>query len=297
MTMSSLAAGTDLGEAGLLLVGHGSTLNADSSGPTHRQAERIRRRGVFAEVRTCFWKEQPVISAALRGFFSRRVFVVPLFISDGYFTDEIIPRELGWTGSTIHNGERARQIGDRNVIYCEPVGTFPGMEDVILARAATALAESPGMSGPPMPADCSLFIAGHGTSRHENSRRAIEFHAGRIAQRGIYHDVHGIFMEEAPRIHEAYGLAQTGNLVVVPFFIADGLHSQEDIPVLLGATTEDVQSRLGRGEAPWQAAAEIQGKRVWYGRSVGDEPVLAEVILERVRQVAGSGDGIGRRVR
>ncbi len=51
----------------------------------------------------------------------------------------------------------------------------------------------------------------------------------------IYADVHAIFLEESPRIAECYSMAQTKNLVVVPFFISDGLHTQEDIPVLLGA--------------------------------------------------------------
>jgi sirohydrochlorin cobaltochelatase len=57
-----------------------------------------------------------------------------------------------------------------------------------------------------------------------------------IRARKIYAEVHAIFLEESPRISDCYSLAQTKNLVVVPFFISDGLHTQEDIPVLLGET-------------------------------------------------------------
>ena len=37
-------------------------------------------------------------------------------------------------------------------------------------------------------------------------------------------------MEESPRIGDCYQMASVRNLVMVPFFISDGLHSFEDIP-------------------------------------------------------------------
>ena len=66
-----------------MLVGHGSTLNADSAAPTHQHADELRRRGIFAQVVECFWKEEPVVCGVLRGVFAPRVFIVPLFISEG----------------------------------------------------------------------------------------------------------------------------------------------------------------------------------------------------------------------
>ena len=41
-------------------------------------------------------------------------------------------------------------------------------------------------------------------------------------------------MEEAPLVSDWKKLTKTPNVVVVPFFVSDGLHSYEDIPVLLG---------------------------------------------------------------
>ena len=43
----------------LIIVGHGSTLNPDSSAPTHQHADAIRAQGIFAEVVCAFWKEEP----------------------------------------------------------------------------------------------------------------------------------------------------------------------------------------------------------------------------------------------
>ncbi|MGH9592142.1 MAG: CbiX/SirB N-terminal domain-containing protein, partial [Bryobacteraceae bacterium] len=85
-------------DAALLLLGHGSTVNADSSAPTYQHAEEIGRRELFAEVHVGFWKEEPNFRQALRQTQRRRVYVVPNFISSGYFTEQIIPRELGLDG-------------------------------------------------------------------------------------------------------------------------------------------------------------------------------------------------------
>jgi sirohydrochlorin cobaltochelatase len=131
-----------------------------------------------------------------------------------------------------------------------------------------------------------LFIAGHGTSNNENSRKAIEAQVELIRARQIYASVHAVFMEEQPRIEECYALAQTRNIVMVPFFISDGLHSYEDIPVMLGEPERIVQERYRNQQPTWRNPTEKQGKRVWYAPSIGSEPLLAEVILERVRESA-----------
>ena len=70
-------------DASLVLVGHGSTLNAESAAPTYQHADELRRRGIFGQVVECFWKIEPGIAAVMRGVLGSRVFIVPLFISEG----------------------------------------------------------------------------------------------------------------------------------------------------------------------------------------------------------------------
>ncbi|HEY5792013.1 MAG TPA: CbiX/SirB N-terminal domain-containing protein, partial [Chthoniobacterales bacterium] len=78
--------------AALVLVGHGSTLNPDSSAPTLDHADAIRARGLFAEVVSCFWKEEPSMREVYRMVESGEIYIVPTFISEGYFTRTVIPR-------------------------------------------------------------------------------------------------------------------------------------------------------------------------------------------------------------
>src|ERR1700726_656328 len=108
----------------VLIIGHGSTVNPDSSAPTLAHAAELRRRKVFAEVACAFWKEEPSLRDALFLFDElaiQEVYVVPNFISEGYFTQTVIPRELELSGriTTRANG----QIWN----YAEPVGNHPLM--------------------------------------------------------------------------------------------------------------------------------------------------------------------------
>jgi len=275
-------------EAALVLVGHGSTLNAESAAPTYQHADELRRRRIFGQVLEAFWKIEPSIRGVLRGVFAQRVFIVPLFISEGYFTEEVIPRELGFDvqgpKSKAQGRARVQQRGNQTLYYCGPVGTHDSMTEVLLARAREVIEKFPAENS--SPAQTALFIAGHGTGNNENSRKAIERQVELIRAKNIYAEVHAAFMEEEPRIGDCYQLARTKNIVMVPFFISDGLHSYEDIPVMLGESAAEVQQRFHRGEPTWRNPTEKNGKRVWYAPSIGSEPHIADVILERVREAA-----------
>lgn len=278
-------------DATLVLVGHGSTLNAESGDPTYQHADELRSRGIFGEVLEAFWKQEPCIAGVLRGVFSRRAFIVPLFISEGYFTEQVIPRELGFAKSGEPGFSRVvtkpaphgAEVAEQTLYYCGPVGTHESMTEVLLARAADVIAKHP-FPRAPKPSETALFIAGHGTGNNENSRKAIERQVALIQAQGQYAEVHSVFMEEEPRIADCYSIAAARNIVMVPFFISDGLHSFEDIPVMLGEPERIVRKRYQEGQPTWRNPTEKRGKLLWYAPSIGNEPHIADVILERVRE-------------
>jgi sirohydrochlorin cobaltochelatase len=275
----------DFADAALVLVGHGTTLNAESAAPVYQHCAELRRRGSFAEVREAFWKQEPNLPQVLAGLTAPRVFIVPLFISEGYFSETIIPRALGFLTEKPGGFARVRQRGDQRLAYCKPIGTHESMTAVLLDRARLIVEQYPHPRVPPWK-DLTLFIAGHGTGQNEDSRQAIERQAYLIRAIGLYAAVHTVFLEEDPRIPECYRLAQTRNIVVVPFFISDGLHVREDIPVLLGESSAVVKQRLQDGEPTWHNPTEKHGKMVWYAPSVGTDPLVADVILHRVQEAA-----------
>jgi sirohydrochlorin cobaltochelatase len=204
--LESEAVSENYSDAALVLVGHGSTVNADSAAPTWQHADELRRRNLFAQVREAFWKQEPYVWQVLRGVFAPRVFIVPLFISEGYFTEEVIPRELGFCRAGETSFSRVQQRGGQTFHYCGPVGTHPSMTEVLLARARDIVEKFP-FPRAPKPSDTALFIAGHGTGNNENSRKAIERQAGVDPRPQLYAEVHAVFMEEDPRIGDCCRLA------------------------------------------------------------------------------------------
>jgi sirohydrochlorin cobaltochelatase len=133
-----------------------------------------------------------------------------------------------------------------------------------------------------------LVIVGHGTGRTPASRRAVEQQVEKIAARAAYAHVRGAFMEDEPRVGDAVATAPGQQVVVVPYFISDGLHVVEDIPVLLGEPVALVRARLAAGRSTWRNPTERWGRRIWYAPGIGFEPLLTEVILERVREATGA---------
>jgi sirohydrochlorin cobaltochelatase len=270
-------------DAALVVLGHGTTQNENSAAPVFQHAAELRRRKIFAEVREAFWKQEPQIKKVLAEISAPRIFIAPLFISEGWFATEIIPKELGF------NFQDNLKLKTQNseLFYCRPVGSHDSMTKVILSRADEVVKQFP-FPRAPKNSETTLFIAGHGTDKNENSRRAIERQVELIQAMKIYAAVRAIFLEESPRIDECYSLAQTKNMIVVPFFISDGLHTQEDIPVLLGEAKRTVGQRLAAGQPAWRNPTEKNGRLVWYSPAVGTEPHMADVILERVKEAVAA---------
>src|SRR5262245_34168591 len=251
----------DTDSRALLIVGHGSTLNPDSSAPSQAQASSIRKRALFREVACCFWKEEPSCRDALFFFDDpeiREVYVVPNFISEGYFTQTVIPRELELKGrlTTRVNGQSWK--------YCQPVGNHEGMTQLLLDRAQ---AVAPGVKE----SETTLLIVGHGTALNDRSAVAAKREVEKIAGLGRYAAVANAYMEESPLISDWASLTNTPNVVVVPFFISDGLHSYQDIPVLLGIESAPTAA-ISRQTVFRRNPHQLHGRNLYYASAIGTEP-------------------------
>ena len=102
-------------DCALLILGHGSTENPDSSQPSWDHADTIEKSGQFGSVHCAFWKEEPSFRQIWPMIEEREIYIVPNFISEGYFTRQVLPRELEIDGhTTVRDG--------RTIHYCDPVG-------------------------------------------------------------------------------------------------------------------------------------------------------------------------------
>jgi sirohydrochlorin cobaltochelatase len=274
-------------DSGLLIVAHGSTVNPDSSAPTLEHAAEIRRRRIFAKVECAFWKEEPSLRDALFLFDPEsihEVYVVPNFISEGYFTQTVVPRELQLSGRLTKrsNGQIWR--------YCEPVGNHSLMTELLLKRARDV---APDVD----PTETSLLIVAHGTDLNENSAVAAKREAEKIRALGKYAAVLNLYMEEPPLVSEWRKLTETPDVVVVPFFISDGLHSYEDIPRLLGIVVAEGDDRNQPGSPPPATAHgdifrhnpyKMDDRDLFYAPSIGTDPGVIDIIIEQANAASKS---------
>lgn len=248
----------------LVIIGHGSHLNAESSAPVYRHAEAIRALGAFDEVRECFWKEEPSMREVFDLLESDEVYVVPLFISEGYFTEEVIPRELGLDGPAPSTTRKA----GKTIHYCGPIGTHPWMTRMILRRAE----ESAGLTDEEA-RGAGLVIIGHGTERNSNSAEVIYRVSREADEAGVFARVRTGFLDQEPEVGAVIEAMEEQRLVLVPFFVAEGWHTQETIPDDLGIHRPAVSP-----------VTERDGRTIFYAAPVGTFPEVAEIVLQRARE-------------
>jgi sirohydrochlorin cobaltochelatase len=136
------------------------------------------------------------------------------------------------------------------------------MTQHLLARAREI---APGISE----REATLLIVAHGTSLNDNSAVAAKEQAEKIRALDRYAAVLNVYMEEPPLVSDWASLAETRDVVVVPFFISDGLHSYEDIPALLGIDSKT------------SGPHELHGRSIFYSTAIGTDARFADVIIEQ----------------
>ena len=212
------------------------------------------------EIRVCFWKEEPQLHYAFDLVESSEVFVVPVFMSEGYFTDRIIPRELRIKGRVTHRD-------GRRIHYCPPVGTDPRMAELVLDRATEV---EPGVGEPS--GDLTLVVLGHGTDRHPKSAGTTVAVAEKLQNNPRFSRVVPAFLDQEPDFDRVLNDEVEGDVVVVPFFVSEGWH--------VGTTIE-------RGRAEQDVAEPGRGGAIRYTRPVGTHPKMTEVVQDLVSREAG----------
>ncbi|MDE2933342.1 MAG: cobalamin biosynthesis protein CbiX [Chloroflexota bacterium] len=191
----------------LVLAGHGSHLNARSSEAVRAHARALAGDDSWDEVLVAFWKEEPSLSRALDGCTAAEVTVVPVFMSEGYFTSEVIPAEMDLDGPVT------RREG-RTILCTRPVGAHPSLAGIVVERALEAGAS---------PED-ALFVLGHGTPRNAGSASAVQKQVERVRDAGRFAQVAAVFTDQDPNVAAVPDLAGERNAVVVPYFASEGWH-------------------------------------------------------------------------
>ena len=164
--------------------------------------------------------------------------MVPWFLTRGYFVEKVLTEQFSDT-----------PIPCRIV---EPLGSRPEIAQLIKKRAQRlrglsltfrftfreVLKKLMGTSGRSRNEfaieQSSLLLASHGTPLHAGSRKAADRLAEELKKDG-YQVSRAMFLEEEPKIADWRQVAALeGPVMVLPHFLAGGLHGSKDVPGLLG---------------------------------------------------------------
>ena len=240
----------------LILAGHGSHISPETAGIVWEQVDALRALNVADEVTAAFWKEAPSFHQVIGTLAADDITIVPLFTAQGYFTQTVIPTEMGLTGKiTKRDGKIIR--------YAPTLSEHSGLAVIVRQRVETTLAQS-GAN----PDEVAVVIIGHGTRRSPESHKATTEQAALVREMAA--ESLAVFLDDAPSIPDMYRLTSARVIIAVPFFLALGSHTTIDVPGEIG---------LKAGET----VAEINGRQVYYTLPVGVGGDLQQMILEIAR--------------
>ncbi|WP_456436619.1 sirohydrochlorin nickelochelatase [Methanopyrus sp.] len=139
----------------------------------------------------------------------------------------------------------------------------------------------------------AVVLVGHG-SRLPYSRQVVEKIAEYVEKMGDFETVEVGFMEMCkPTVQEAVKrAAESGvdKIVVVPVFLAHGVHTKRDIPKMLGLEPEwdydedEDHHHHHRDYTPVDVDAEIV-----YAEPLGADPRIAKIVIDRIKEALGEG--------
>lgn len=257
--------GTEDNTPALLIVAHGSTDREVDNDAIVAIGEHLRQDGAFAEVGVGFIKAKPEAADALAELRAQSVVVVPLLIGEGVFYRRVLPRKLGCEAL---EALATCVVGEKRLIYAHAAGVHPAMIELVRRRvdgARDAFAE--------LPERPRLLLVGHGAAGSAASSLPTRERAERLREDGDFAEVRVAFLDEAPFLADEVD-AMGGDVLVVPDFVGEGLHTLTDIPAAIGLVDYDGGfARVDRG-----------ARRLWYTPPTGTHPHIAGVLLAQARQ-------------
>ena len=292
----------------LILAGHGSHISANTAGLIWDAVDALRRMSVADEITAAFWKEMPSYATVFDSIVAEDITILPLFTAQGYFTRTVLPAEMGLgeplappapqlerfakseTARKSSSSQRppiVMEIGgkQRIVRYTRTLGEHPAITQIVRDRVDMAIAAA-GVS----PDQVAIAVIGHSTRRNPESRKATEAQAMLLRGAIPVREVVAVYLDDTPSIPDVYSLTTAPYIIAVPFFLAAGSHTTQDVPEALGipSLTPHPDADPGKtDEIPALRASQVEGRTVIYTQPIGTKVEIARMVIDLAR-AAGS---------
>lgn len=127
--------GLDESRTEVVIVGHGTDRQANSSDATERLARQLAECGLC--IRTAYLDQKPDVESVVHRSRRRHIIAIPFLIGTGPHARRDIPQRLGLLDRNGGAAPWRGAVGSHDVVCDSPVGSYAGMVGV-LQRAASA---------------------------------------------------------------------------------------------------------------------------------------------------------------
>lgn len=244
----------------LIIVGHGSSTSQSAEDAIEEHAHTLRLSPRFGQVFTYFLAgEKPLPDLP-----SGEIFILPFFMSDGYFVKTKVPALFGLKNFT-------KKTKDTALYQCDALGVDPQLSEYLL-QMATQSASTHSLP----PETTSVILIAHGSKNNPASADAAMLQRDRLEKIAKFLSVTIAFLEQEPSIGAALKVASMSAdaVICVGLFAADGPHATLDVP-------EEITT--------WQQGASAAHKSVppvYYEGVVGTQAEIVKLIQESVSRCA-----------
>ena len=271
-----------MSQIALILAGHGSHISPKTAGIVWRYVDQLRAWGVADEITACFWKEEPFFNHVLDTVRADTVVIVPVFTAQGYFTQTVIPNEMGFfqqiglenvgnvgvelrSTPTKATKNIIKHQNGKTIVYTPTIGEHPYLETIMQARVSDTLS-----TANLNPDETAVAVIGHGTRRNKSSRDATRHQASLIREGKFVAEVVDVYLDDEPNIPSLYQSSSSKNVIAIPYFLAEGSHVTIDVPDALGIQYGNYPDR-------------VKGRNVYYTPPIGTDDAICRIILELAR--------------
>ncbi|MGD2110053.1 MAG: CbiX/SirB N-terminal domain-containing protein, partial [Phycisphaerae bacterium] len=121
----------DAADTSLAIAGHGTPRHRRSREATDDLAATLARAGLCREVTACFLDEEPGVRSIADRAIGTALLVVPFLMTNGRHALRDIPEAVGAPPSPLPNVVAFGRANDRFLVCDTPIGTDPGMVDIL----------------------------------------------------------------------------------------------------------------------------------------------------------------------
>ena len=159
----------------------------------------------------------PCLNSVFNALSPGPVVIYPLFMSDGYFVRQAIPKSIGING-VVAEGQSSQ------VEILPPFGLNPQLPQLIadLARSTAEKSNLPTH-------DCHMLLVAHGSKHDRASRNATLSLVTELGKANMFAGVDPCFLDESPFLEDQLQKVK-GPTIAVGLFVGEGLHGAVDLP-------------------------------------------------------------------